>query len=210
MFIFCACSKQNSSSANAVNFAITSKICEIEDYQNLSDETIKALAVVFRTNLKNGENYSFNKNAFDKNILSLVRDTKKEVIEDVDESILFEDNKEWTKEISKSKILETFSLNGENISSFENISLEKDSVGKVSNLYISQKVINKRDLKNSLGLKSNFITDLKTTPTSIIFYGKGNSFGEKFDILRAEEISKKNESYEAIIKYFKNGYKTIK
>ncbi|MBP3582189.1 MAG: hypothetical protein J6J33_05510 [Clostridia bacterium] len=211
LLCFCACSSNNSEpSANATNYLITSKICEVDGYKLLSTETIKALAVVFRTNIKNGENYSFNKNSFDNEVFSIVSSTENEIIEDVDEIIQIENNDTWKTEIPKSKILETFSQRKENISSFGNISLERDSFGRVSKVIISQKELNKKDLKNNLLLKSNNITDIKTTQENIIFYGTGTGFGEEFNILKAEELSKNNKSYDDIINYLKISYKTIK
>ena len=210
LFSFCACKNQAQANRPDESYAITSKICELENYQELSSETIKALSVIYRTNIKNGEEYKFNSSLFDENIFNLVCETKNEVIEDIDACIYIDNNKAWSKEISKSKILETLATEGENISSFENISLKKDENGRTTNLIISNKTLNVNNLKDNFLLPSNKISKIENTKNHIIFYGEGDGFGEKFDILRSEELSKNNNGYEAIIKYFFNSYKTIK
>ncbi len=210
LFYFCSCSNSQQSSASATNKIITSKICEIDGFENFSKETIKALAVTFRTNIKNGEKYNYHKECFDESVFSLVDETKDEIIEDINSTILFDNNNSWKQEIPKSKILETFSLKGKNISSFENIFLNKDSCGRVNSLLVSNKTLLQKELKDQLGLKSNNIINIETSTTSIIFYGIGDSFGEKFDILLSEKLAKDNKGYEDIINYLKNSYKTIK
>lgn len=212
LFSFCSCKQKEtfSASADETNKTITSLICDIDNYENLSPETIKALAVVFRTNIKNGKSLNSNNNFFNENIFNLVNQTQKEIIDDVFTEIKISNNENWTKTISKSKILETFALKNDNISSFENIYLEKDNFENTQAVIISGKRLETSYLKNNLKLKSNKIKRIENSQTNLIFYGNGDEFDATFDIFNAEEISKNNGSYYDIIKYLKNGYKTIK
>ena len=205
LFPLCGCKKNTTLEADATNQKIASQICKIENYQDLSEETIKALSVVFRTNLKNGENVSaFEYSTIDEKILSLTNETSGETIDNVSEIIQIDKNEEWTQIVPKTKILEIFANKNESISSFANISLQKNDSNKIENLIISEKKLSLNDLKNNLSLKSNKIEKVETTKNSLIFYGKGLGFGESFDIIEAETKAKKGDSYKGIIKPLKN------
>ena len=60
---FCGCSKnktaeniaESQASTNDIDMAVAAEISELENVTNFSDETIKALSVVVRTNLLNNE-----------------------------------------------------------------------------------------------------------------------------------------------------------
>ena len=210
-FNFCGCKKSNTETTSAINQKIASEICQIKNYKELSPETIKALAVIFRTNIKNGDSPSaLEYSLIDENILSLTRETDGEIIEEIDEIIFLNTNNEWFQEISKTKILEVFALKNEHISSLSNAQLKKDDTNRTTKLIISEKEIDEKELKDNLLLKSNRIDSVQVTSSSLIFHGKGLGFGENFDINLAENLSKKGDSYEGIIKYFKNSYKSIK
>ena len=204
-FTFCGCKKKQTETTSAINQKIASQICQIENYDTLSPETIKALSVVFRTNIKNGENISALENyLIDENILLLTKETDGEILDDVSNIISLDKNEEWVLEIPKTKLLEFFSTKGEHISSFSNIKLEKDNNERTEKLVISEKKLSSQELKNNFSLKSNKIEKFETTQSSLILYGKGFGFGENFDIFEAETLAKNGYSYEAIIKSLKN------
>ncbi len=212
IFSFCGCSGKEEKTNVSESQAVASEICKIEDYESYSDETIKALAVIIKSNIKNGENYSTEEYSIpDQHILELVNQTEYLFEEDeIKDKISINKNENWEHTVSKSKLLEIFAEKNESVSSIKDISLEKNADNRVTAIIVAGKRLTIQDIEDKLKLKSNKIDSINLSSSSVTFFGKGSGFGKEFDVSLAEELAQNGNSYEEIIKHFKNSYKTIK
>lgn len=178
--------------------------------KNYSEETLKALSVILRTNqtinskeikdLKPSQKY-----------LEIAQKTKNEFIMDknnnlIEISLIDNDEYRWQKAIKKSKILEfalKHKINLTNISDIEPFYENK----KVKGLRIGGKLFDYQMLITEFGLESNNIEKIETTKTEVIIQGKNKGLFDNFSTHKSEQLSNDNYNYKDILKIFFNDLK---
>lgn len=188
---------------------------ELEQTKNinsLSDETIKALSVIYRTNHKinnDFQNYEYTPKSEHIKILS--ESTKGEMLKQKNgETSSFSNNSslELSKEIKKSDILSFLKKKQIKLSNISNITPLFDENKNLIGLEIAGKNISFDELKNEFGLASNKITNIKTSLSSItIFYLPKNII--QFDENLIELQAKENKNYKQLLNHFFNDFDLI-
>ena len=231
-FSLCSCSNSNKMTALNMDYSVSDEILEINNLNNLSDETIKALSVVIRTQLSNGlknedllyknisetndnnddiNDKSENDNLYDdemkEKIYNLVNQTKGETIKTQNlKNIKYIDNSNnfnWQIKINKSELLEFLNKKNINLTNISDIEPYYNNNNELSYIKIGGKTISYNELKSNFNLNSPFITKIDTDSSSITIYG--NSFDEDiFDIHTANNLSKNSHNYKELLKYFFN------
>ena len=228
LFIFCACDSNKQIEpvaekqvfADDINNIICQEIQNMENSSSLDDETIKALSVIIRTNLKNQENdliltkdtSTVNKSQ-NQHILNLVKETSGEVLTNEENEPLYlyidDSNETWIREIKKSKILKFLSENNISLSSISNITIEKDEFERTQNLNLNGKIIPFKTLMNEFDIPSNNIYNIESDLTSIKIYGKGKGLYKNFDTNEAEMCAREGQKYQKILKNHYNNFQII-
>lgn len=193
-------------------------LCELEQVdgvENLSDETIKALSVIIRSNVQNTSPKSFAYVPNNKRLAELSASTSGKTLSSLLEpssSTLsigqysketfnnipyINGSKTWSVEIKKSQILSYLqknNINLSNISSFEPVYLED---GTLDGIKLGGKFISYEVLSQEFGLKSNKITNISNTLSKIVVEGE---YTNTFIIEDAETLSKNGMDYNDILK----------
>ena len=201
LFGFVACSNTHTKpiSINELNKQIAIELENLDN--NYSDETLKALSVVLRTNLTINKKQS-SKTPTEK-YLKVAESTNKKVLKNKNDNLVeisLENNNKysWQKTIKKSKLLE-FAFNNKinltNLSKIEPI-LENE---KVIGLNIGNKYFEYNLLAKEFGLESNIIENIEDNKKEIIISGKNKGFYSHFDIIKSEQLSNNNYNYEQIL-----------
>lgn len=216
MFTFCSCSKVSEKNETIITPNIIASVIESNTkIQNLSDETIKALSVIVRTNLKNG--YTFNNESYkepSERIIKLAKQTDYEFLTDEtnqNQYISFgqKNSKQtfWKQEIKKSEILKFLTNQKISIASLSRIEPEVNEQGETESLIVGGKKIKFETLKNEFNLKSNKISNIEILTNSVIITGLTECKEFDFNIIDAENESKKGADYKILIKnQLKNWY----
>ncbi len=191
-----------------LNKIVAIKLEEID--KNYSDETLKALSVILRTNhiINNEEVVVNNPNP---KYLEIAKNTNNEVIKDknnnlIEISLIESDEYHWQKTIKKSKILEfalKHKINLTNISDIKPV-FENE---KVKGINIGGKFFDYQMLITEFGLESNTIENIETTKTEVIIKGKNKGDFDNFSTHKSEQLSNDNYNYKDILKTFFNDLK---
>lgn len=210
LLYFSACSKQTVKNDNNINIneIVATKLEEMD--KGYSDETLKALSVILRTNLTiNNSNTSI---ATPKEkYLNISKTTRNQVLKNQNNNLIeisLTDNNEytWQKTIKKSKLLEFAFKNKINLTSISEVEPIIDN-GKVVGLNIGKKYFEYETLSKEFGLESNTIENIESNKKEIIIKGKIKGFYNNFDINKSEQLSNDNYNYEQILKTFFNDLK---
>lgn len=206
---FVACSKTTSSTnfKYDVNKSVAIELESLD--KNYSDETLKALSVILRTNLSIN-NKKYNKAPKEKYV-KITNQTKNKVLKNKNNNLIeisLDNNEEysWQKTIKKSKLLEFALKNKISLTSLSNIDPVIQN-GKVTSLNIGNKQFEYELLAKEFGLESNIIENITDNKKEIVIKGKNKGFQPKFDITKSEQLSNNNQNYEAILKTFFNDLK---
>lgn len=217
-FVFCACSPKVKE--KVINDDLNLKVCAcletVKDIDSYNDEVKKALAVIFRTNIVNGnikpENSSSSK------FSDLVKQTSGEVLNVKDskkiELDFVPENYTWKREIKKAELLAFLNKNNISLANLKNIEPEFDQNKNLIRLVIGGKNIDYFLLKNEFELESSKITNIEFSRenNSFVISGKGKDL-EKFtlDLNEAQKLSKSGKNYKWLLNYFFSGFdiKTI-
>jgi len=208
---FVACSKTSSKqvSNTDLNKIVAQELESID--KNYSDETLKALSVILRTNILI-YNKQLNKEPNQK-YLNLANQTNNKVLKNEKNNLIeisLDNNNEytWQKSIKKSKLLEFALKNKINLTNLSNIEPIKDD-NKVEGINIGNKYFDYKELANEFGLESNEIETIEENKKEIVIKGKNKGFYGNFDTLKSEQLSNDNYSYENILKTFFKDLKII-
>ena len=216
MFIFCGCTPTSEKPETIITPKIVASVIESNiNTQNLSDETIKALSVIVRTNLKNG--YNFKSESYSEpseRTIKLAKLTDYEFLTDdtnQNQYISFGQKNQkqtfWKKEIKKSDILKFLTSQKIGLASLSNIEPEINENGETESLVVGGKKIKFEILKNEFDLKSNKISNIETLSNSVIITGLMDCSEFDFNLLESENSSKKGDDYKNLIKkQLKNWY----
>ena len=221
--IFCGCKTNTTNEPvaekqvfeNPTDIFIASEIENMENSSLFNNETIKALAVVIRTNLEM-ENVDTSHNEYslkNEHIYNIVKETSNEIIsfnEDNNKQLYIEqENDDWVLEIKKFDILKFFKENNISLSSISNITLEKDDDGKTKNINLNGKIISFYDLAVYFNIPSNNIYKIENKISSIKLYGKGKGFYKLFNINESQKMANEGKNYEKILKNHYNNFQII-
>lgn len=176
--------------------------------KNYSDETLKAMSVIIRTNLSINSPTKSNFGASEK-YLNLTNQTKGQVLKNnqnnmVEISFENSDNYNWQKTIKKSEILKYALKNNISLTTLSKINPDiKDGV--VMGLEIGNKYFNYEELAKEFNLESNIIENITQNKNEIIINGKNKGFNGYFNIEKSEQLSNNNYFYQDILgDFFEN------
>lgn len=216
VLVFSGCTKpQKFDNAQTLEHHVANNLENINNIQNVSDETIKALSVILRTNLmKNDNNFSNtsakNYNEVHNKIYDISSQTKGEVLLNDNKlaDVEFSDNfsQSWETEIKKSALLNFLNKNNISLSNIKTINPNFDQSGNLINIDIAGKKIDYNVLKQEFNLKSNKITNIDNNLTSLKIYGENTKPENCFYIEEAEDLAKKGSNYKELLNHFYNGF----
>lgn len=181
--------------------------------ENYSDETLKAMSIVVRTNLLITPENKPNFKANDK-YLKLASATAGLVLKNKADNLVelgFENNDSytWQKSIKKSQLLEFALKNNISLTSLTKINPVINN-GKVVSLEVGGKSFDYDSLAQEFDLESNIIDNISQTKTELIINGKSKGFYGYFDVKNSEQLSNNNYFFEDILGYFFENLKVIK
>lgn len=200
-----------SNKVDDIDLLVASEIENLD--KNYSDETLKALSVLIRTNLSINATKSNNSHPGEK-YRKLTYATKGQVLKNQKGNLVeigFEshENYSWQKIIKKSKVLEFALKNNISLTNLSNISPIMNG-DRVAGLEIGNKYFDYDSLAEKFGLESNIIDSISQTKTEIIIKGKNKGFYGYFDPKISEQLSNNNYFYEDILGYFFDNLSVIK
>lgn len=204
LFVFVGCTKTSAPPKFDIDNAVA---LELEKMDNgLSDETLKAMSVVLRTNFKIDQIKPDENQKPTEKYLSIAKQTKNKVLRNKNNSLIkisFEKPEEytWQKTIKKSQILEFALKNNINLTNLSTIEPIKENE-KVIGLKIGNKYFEYEDLANHFGLESNLIENITENKKEIVIKGKNNTLKNYFDIKKSEQLSNDNHNYYDILTIF--------
>lgn len=208
LFSVCSCSNKNVQTKEiSSDEQVELIIANSENAESFSDETIKALSVIYRTKIEAGEASELTKNftsPSNEKIHNLVQKTKGELVQNISPNKLYVINNEstWKAEIKKSKLLEFLNKKNINLANISSISPEYDDNKNLISLSVGGKKILFSELKDEFGLKSNKITNITSSLSSIIIEGETKKEPGYFDITEAENLSKDGYDYKQLLNHF--------
>ncbi|MBQ7917401.1 MAG: hypothetical protein IJ310_01140 [Clostridia bacterium] len=202
IFLTSGCSKTtNVSNATNLEDVVAYELEQIDNSQNLDDETLKSLSVVIRTNtILNNDFQDKNYNP-SKKYKDIVNETKNQTLK-INGNAEFIDistqDYEWKKSIKKNKLLEFAYLNNISLSNLSNIEpIYKEE--KIEKLNIAGNSFDYKNLAENFYLESNDITNIETTNKEVVIYGKNKGFYNKFDYNKSKNLSKQGKNYKEIL-----------
>ena len=214
--LFAGCTKPAKyDAAESLEHHIANNIENINNIQKVSDETIKALSVIIRTNsLNENKNFAENsKKTYDENhnkIYLISSQTKGEILTNNNSISKLEISEDfspyWETEIKKSSLLSFLNKNNISLSSISNISQEVDEKGNINAVIIVGKKIEYNAIKDEFSLKSNKITKIDNNLTSLVIYGENPKSTNCFYVNEAEKLVKEGYDYKQLLNHFFNGF----
>lgn len=212
-FLFCltaSCGKNLRVNAQNIENNVALELEKLDN--NYSDETLKALSIVLRTNiyLSNQESKEKSKN---EKYLSIAKSTKSKILSDKNNNIVqisLTNNKDykWQKTIKKSKLLEFALKNGINLTNIKNITPDIYN-DRVKGLNIGNKYFEYTKLAEEFKLESDQIENIFDNKTEIVISGSGQGVKNSFDLETSEQLSNNNQFFEEILAYFFEDLKII-
>lgn len=182
---------------------------------NYSDETLKALSVVVRTNLYlNNTNTLLDKNQSTNDKYKIIANqTKSKILKNNKGNIIeiplsSNSDYKWQKNIKKSKLLEFALKNNISLTSIKNITPDIKN-NKIVGLNIGNKYFDYLELAKEFNLESNQIENISESVSEIIIQGKSKGFENYFDLEKAQQLSNNNYIFEEILKYFFENFELL-
>ncbi len=202
----CSCSKNNVAAATVdTNKLVAARLEKLDNIKSFDDETIKALSVIIRTNILNGNDEEIVLDDVDEKLYNLASQTNGETLSNNENSnnieyYLGDEKTNWKKEIKKTELLKFLSKNNISIANLSKLEINKNDDGTLNNLSIGGKNFSYEMLSSEFNFDSNNIYNISNNKHSIIVEGKGKHFEGKFDINKSKALSKKGSSYKDILK----------
>lgn len=204
MMIFVGCGKLEKQESVNVDDFVAQKLEKIDN--NYSDETLKAMSVIIRTNMIVDNETLNNKTKPSEKYKNLTNTTSYKTLKDKNNNLIktsFENSPDytWQKNIKKSDVLEFALKNNISLTNISNVEpvFEND---KIKALKIGNKTFDYSELASQFGLESNNIEKITTNKTEIIVKGKNKGFVNSFDIKTSEQLSNNNHNYLEILNHF--------
>lgn len=217
-FIFSGCSnkKNQSTTAQTMEYAVAYELSKLENIENLDNETLKALTVVIRTNLsRNPKNapQNINKDSINEKYINISNETKNQILSEDKKTpaeVSYKYNSEegsWGKEIKKSEILGYMLKNKISLSNISNVEQIVNEDNELEYLIIGGKKIPFIELKDKFNLKSNKITSVLNKNTTILIQGEYDNNKNYFDFSKINQNNSQN--YKDLLKNRYNNYSLI-
>lgn len=204
MMVFVGCGKLEKQESINVDDFVAQKLEKIDN--NYSDETLKAISVIIRTNMIVDNETLNSKTKPSEKYKTLTKATSYKTLKDKNNNLIktsFENSPDytWQKNIKKSDILEFALKNNISLTNISNVEpvFEND---KIKALKIGNKTFDYSKLASQFGLESNNIEKITTNKTEIIVKGKNKGFVNSFDIKTSEQLSNNNHNYLEILNHF--------
>lgn len=204
MMIFVGCGKLEKQESVNVDDFVAQELEKIDN--NYSDETLKAMSVIIRTNMIVDNETLNNKTKPSEKYRNLTKATSYKILKDKNNNLIktsFENSPDytWQKNIKKSDVLEFALKNNISLTNISNVEpvFEND---KIKALKIGNKTFDYSELASQFGLESNNIEKITTNKTEIIVKGKNKGFVNSFDIKTSEQLSNNNHNYLEILNHF--------
>ena len=210
IFLF-GCSKKSDIVESSVEALTLCELEQVEGVENLSDDTIKALSVIIRTNIKNSDYQNFAYVPNNKRLSKLVKETNGETLDSISTSSInlnnqtykkigyIKDNETWKVEIKISQILKYLKNNNINLSNISNINPIYSDENCLTGIEIGGKFISYEVLEKEFGLKSNKIIKIENTLTKIVVTGE---YEKAFNINSSEDLANSGKNYNQILNHF--------
>jgi hypothetical protein len=224
LICFSGCGKQYIASADNLEESVASELSCIPNFENLDDETAKALSVVVRTKLKSSnENVDSNSSQVSSKSSSkissnssskpsaksikIAEQTKGEVLSlsktDANNIQIFDgQNDTWSVSVDKSNILSFLSKKNISLSNISKFEPEFDNNKNLINLSVAGQKISYEELEQEFGLKSSEITSVESGLTNITISGKTPKKYGYFDITEASQEAKNGKTYKQLLNHF--------
>lgn len=202
IFLTSGCSKTtNVSNATNLEDVVAYELEQIDNSQNLDDETLKSLSVIVRTNTILNNDFQDKNYTPSKKYKDIVNETKNQTLK-INGNVEFIDistqDYEWKKSIKKDKLLEFAYLNNISLSNLSNIEpIYKEE--KIEKINIAGNSFDYKKLAENFDLESNDITNIETTNKEVVIYGKNKGFYNKFDYNKSKNLSKQGKNYKEIL-----------
>lgn len=173
--------------------------------ENYSNETLKAISVVLRTNILVNGSKTYNFKA-DEKYTKIANQTKNQILKNKQNNLVeisFENNEnyKWQKSIKKSDLLEFALKNNISLTNLSKINPIFEN-NKVLGLEIGNKYFDYENLAKEFKLESNMIENITQNKNEIIISGKNKGFYGFFDIEKCEQLSNNNYFYKDILSEF--------
>lgn len=218
LLVFCSCSTkiQRTQIDQNLDYKIAYLIDEIDKTGSYDDEILKALSVIIRTNIING-NLETPKlaSSFSKG-LKISKQTSGEILSVPEKQGLnvynTPENYTWKREIKNSELLEFLNKHNISLANLKNIEPSFDKNNNFAEISFGGKKIDYFLLKKEFGLESSKITDIKRERSSIVIFGEGKDMERlDFELTKAKKLSKEGKNYKQLLNYFYNDFhlKTI-
>lgn len=191
-----------------INSAIASDLMEIENIDSYSDETIKTLAISYRSTKAYDKESNINKN-LSKRILNLVNETNNITFTSdlFSENIFYENKTPWSVEIKKSEFLNNLSKKNILLSSLTCINpINENDV--TTSFNINEKIISYDTLNSFLNFKSDRINKVNVSENTITFNGVGlKTFNKGLNLNKCEDLATSGKNFnEILLNFDKNGH----
>ena len=213
VLIFSACSPKINpkTSDKDLNLKICECIEQVENIESFNNEAIKALSVIFRTNIINGNLNP--KVKLNSKFLNLVEQTNGEILIVKDSKkinlVSIPEQYTWKKEIKKADLLSFLNQNNISLANIKNIEPVFDQNKNLTGLIVGGKNINYFTLKEKFNLESSKITNIEVNKekNSIIISGEGKDLDKfDFDLNKTKNLSESGKNYKQILNYFFDGF----
>ena len=203
VLICCGCStKTNYTSASTIDEAVCYDLQNTENIETYSDETKKALSVIYRTNHKIKNDYQNQKYTnLNQELLDITKSTSNETLS-LKNNTLFEINKNnylWTKKIKKSQLLNFLYKNNISVANISKVSTIIDKENNVSKIDIGGKLIDFDIFSKEFNLESKNIKNIETNKNDFVVYGEGKNNIKNINLETIEGFSKKGINYKKIL-----------
>lgn len=212
-FILCVCvcgcsNKQTVASADDAASYITYEIEQLEGFESFDTETIKTLSGLYQSN------YTKNKSLFKNNgykneyIYNIVKEETKNQTTTYDKYFIFNNNNDWSKEISKADILKFLSNKGISLVSVKHSKpvFEQNSVVAIE---IGENQISISEIVSAFNLPSANITNIEDKTLSIVVFGQIEENGVSIDPKSVNKMAKSGKNKAEILKSLDNDFYLI-
>lgn len=209
LMFFVACGKlEKQTNLSNLETMVASELEQINQNSpagNLSDETLKALSVTIRTNLKINQASQAKTNASER-FVNIAKQTEGQVLKNKNGNLVetsLENNEDyaWQKSIKKSELLEFASKNNISLTSLASTKPVTEN-GRVVGLRVGGKYFNYETLAKEFNLESNIIEKISENKNEIIINGRNKGFQNHFDLEKSEQLSNDNCNYLQILSEF--------
>lgn len=179
----------------SIDELIAQEISSIENFENFSEETIKTLSIIYRTNL-DGQDLKLS-TIPNNDLLSIIKKTNMLTLDKKVNLNTYEKN--WSEAIDKYQLLEFFKSQNIKVANLSEIKIISDENGNAKKISISSKQFEFQTFANYFNLKSNKNIKITNEKSIIKIEGYGIGFDININIKDIQELSSKGLKYTEIL-----------